>query len=279
MGKPMRKLSIIFVSLLFAVNSYAITDEEIALISERAVAENSPVLLAMVSPANPSTPAIGAVTVAGADCTEDFNTANTADVAGNTNFDSEVDAGGKLSIVSNKMNYSADTQGQDSYVNETSCTANSDTELTIKFDIEFDTVLDVGSANDDCNVLSIYDDANTERQGFLRFLVDASGDIDGYQCIFDDDAGTEFTPEIATAGIAVDTEYAVIVYIKAGATGGISCKVGPWAESNTGFNDDASGKNGLGTERLGADNNDWGDGANDANLKWDNFEIWKSDQR
>lgn len=213
------------------------------------------------------------------DCSEYFTTGDTGDVAGNTEFDAELDASSKLSIVSNKLVFSADTSGISGYVSETTCTSNSDTEITIKGTVEFSDITGVDDGITYYTACEIYDDANTQAQVQLRFLA-VSGNVATYKIVFYHDGGTQSGNTVTMTGIAADTSYNYVLHWRKNlTTGGASVTVGEWETSTTSYTQDNDGKNGGGTIRHGGCANYWGDGTTDITVLLDLFEVYKSDAR
>jgi hypothetical protein len=82
------------------------------------------------------------------------------------------------------------------------------------------------------------------------------------------------------SGLAADTWYDCYWYaLKHASVGGVAFKCGVWDESNSGFDDDTSGLAGVGYIYFGVTNGDWGDGVTDTNVRFDDFEVYFSDQR
>lgn len=213
------------------------------------------------------------------DCSEPFTTGDTGSVADNTGFEAEYDPNSKLSIASNQMVADVGTNNQVSYVTETSCTADSDTELSIKFKITFDDILDVDNGTSYCEIIDLFDDANAQVQARVRIDC-SSGDITSYRVIFSYAGGTSTSSSVTMTGLAADTQYDGIFYWKKNAsTGGASIKIGAWDASATAFNQDNSSLNGGGTIKFGAIDHYWGDGTTDTNIRFDDFEVYMSDQR
>ena len=210
------------------------------------------------------------------DCSEYFPAGDNGDVAGNSNFDAETDVNTKLSIASNEMVFDAGTSSQVGYVIETSCVADSDLEYTIKFTIEADDILDVDDGTSYMQILTIRSDG-TEEQAYVRIKC-VDGDITTYTSTLNYDGGAIDGNVVTMTGLAADTSYQCYAYFKKNATTGeFSFKIGAWAESTSGAQDN-DGKEGGGTIRLGGIDHYWGDGATDTFLKFDNFEVYKSDQ-
>ena len=99
-----------------------------------------------------------------ADCYEFFDTSDTGDVDGNTEFDSEVDDSSKVSIVSGELVLDVGTPSTAMYVIESTCVSDSDTELTIKGKIKFDDVTGVDDGIGYIVPVVIYDDADAQVQ-------------------------------------------------------------------------------------------------------------------
>lgn len=217
------------------------------------------------------------------DCSEYFPAGDTGDVDGNSNFDSETDPGSDLAIVSNAMQLECDGAA-DEYVIESDCIADSDTEQTIKFKIRFSDITDVDAAGGTFYTLDLRDDAALQRQARFRFSTDGSRDISTYEVVlYKQGLATENSSSVTMTGLAANTWYDVVCYYKFDASaGGASMKVGAWAATDTGFNDDNddAGNNltGSGQHRLGAAGSAWGD-SRSFTIDWDDYEVYKSDQR
>ena len=209
-----------------------------------------------------------------ADCCEDFDTADTGDVDANTNFDSETDANNHLDISSNKMRFHASVTGETADARETTCFS-SDTEVTIKFILRFEDIVDVDNTSDIVWIVRLRDSDSQVAKLVLR--TDADGDIDSYYCARGN--SVEETADVTMTGIAADTDYVAYLYYKEDAVNGeVSCKIGGWAEVSTG-SDDNSVDDGIAFLGVGASGvTEWGDGATDTYIIFNNLEIYKSDQ-
>ena len=207
-----------------------------------------------------------------ADCCEDFDIPDTSDLLTDTNFDA--DSGGiRLDIYGYELRYDAQTTAAD-YVKETTCLS-SPTEITIKFTVEFEDVVDIDNVDDRLRVLNIWD-SDTE-VAYFQFQTDAGGDLLYYRCYGVTTATTSNT--ITMTGVAADTKYTVYVYYLEGASGEVSCIVNPgtWAEATTGAINNAA-DDGITKAYLGVLVAEWGDGGTDTFVYFDNFEIFLGDE-
>lgn len=211
------------------------------------------------------------------ECSEDFSGGSQpeASVAANSMFESETDASGKLSMTSNKLYFVADTDGTDGYVIESSCVDN-ESEVTIKFTIEFDDIENIADGVKQTVIITLYDNTPADYVGKAVFQTNASGHLDNYMVFRDGETATS----VSMTGVAADTSYDCVFYwLKDASAGGASFKCGAWNASTTGFNDDTSGETGVGYMRFGGADNSFGGGSTDTTIKFDDFEIYHSDQR
>jgi len=212
------------------------------------------------------------------DCSETFTTGDTDDVDGNSSFDAESDSASLLQITSGKLRANVGTNGQNSYVSETSCLADSDTEYTIKGTIEFEDIVDIDDFNSTNIIVNIKPDSVIGDSAYV-YLAASGGDIYSYYVVLIT-AGSETGNTVVMSGLAADTAYDFVLYYKKDASVGEAYfKIGAWDASTTGGNDDNSSIAGGGTFRIGAVVHYWGDGTTDTFIKYDDFEYYKSDQR
>ena len=208
-----------------------------------------------------------------ADSCEDFDTGDTADVAGNTNFDSETDASNKVDIYSNEMRFYADTNGVTGDARETDCFS-SNTEVTVKFILRLDDIVDIDNQENTIWILRLRD--SDSQVAKLVLVTDAGGDLVSYRCEGND--GAETSAEITMTGVAADTDYAAYLYYKEDASvGEVACKIGSWTEGSTGAYDN-SADDGIAFASIGGWFTAWGDGGTDTHIIFDDFEIFFSDQ-
>jgi len=238
----------------------------------------SPFILAMVSPANPTTPCMKPVTSAAcsATYTEPFTTANTDDVDGNTMFDAELDNSADVNVLDNELTLFAETYATNFYIAEQ--TLSDVSELTIKFTVEFSDITGVD------NGTSVYTFMRLEANGSedqVDIIFQASGgNFSTALAKFYYDGGDVSTSTIDMSGFSIDTSYDFVLYwIKDASAGGVSLKIGAGAAVTTGFNEDNSGKDGVGDIKIGGISNFWGDGTDDMTFTVDDFEIYLCDAR
>ena len=204
---------------------------------------------------------------------EDFTTADTGDVAGNTDFDSETDAASLLSIVSNEMVVDVGTNASSSYVTESWV---NEAGSTVKFKIKFADILAVDNGTSSTVIANINNSAGT-RVGQLKIFA-AATNIASYRAVRG--ANVEDGNSVTMTGLTADTWYDAVAYTAVDATtGGISFQIGAWDESNTGFNDDNSAGTGVGQLQIGCTYNGWGDGTTDTTILYDDVEIYSGDRR
>ena len=209
-----------------------------------------------------------------ADCCEDFTTGDTttrATITENTVFDDDFGYAGNLIIENNELGFIADVSMENAYIIETSCIT-TETELTIKTTIKFDDVLLIDDSVEPFAPIMIYDSDSLVAQ--LTFQTDSSGNLDYYSCV--GSAGQSGYIDIS-ATVVADTEYTVYLYYKEGeADGEVACKVGDWAEASSVGNNITD--DGVASIYFGGAYTEWGDGDTNTSIRFDNFEIFKSDE-
>ena len=212
-------------------------------------------------------------------CSETFTTGDTGSVAANSSFELEDDTYNKLDIYSNYLRFSADTAGGTGagWVTDTSGCVSGETEITIKFKFMLTDITSIHSGGASLQFCRFNDSDTTVAVFYCNTA--ASGDFTGYRAYRGNLA--EAGNAVTGGGLAADTWYdGYIYYVESATTGGVELKIGSLAVSNTGFNDDNSADDGLtGGIILGARVNDWGSGATDTFVCFDDWEVYSGDQR
>jgi len=181
---------------------------------------------------------------------EDFTTSNTEDVASNTDFDSEADTGGLLSVTSNEMHrdHTATTIAQ--VLKDMGSTDYTDVYFYFTFEID-----DEGSlgASKYANLLIAYSNDNTQ-QLYVRLIADVESNIRGFKLYTLGGAD----PQYYFDG-AVNTEYPIKIHYKVGNPGAAELWVytgGDWqAGAGNSTTEDLSGYTGVDHFNFGGDTN------------------------
>jgi hypothetical protein len=156
------------------------------------------------------------------------------------------------------------------------------TDVTIKFKVRWDdiTAIDDGGGNNHALLIET-SGYSTEVSGVFST---SGGDLASYR-VYAPDAGG-LGSQVTMTGVAANTWYYCWLYAKNNAsTGGASfrccaddaCSTG-WSESNLDWDDDTSGWD-LDWVKFGPGDVAWGDGTDDCNMDYDDYEVYLSDQR
>lgn len=213
---------------------------------------------------------------------EDFNTDDTGDVAGNTDFDTEFDASSRLSILSNKLKFDAADINVNGYVR--SDQNYQIDEFTIIYKVTFDDVLEVAEqAGRYMHLCRSYMADNAQNTSF-SFGCTSSRDIVLIHAlgVNDDESNTADTTVISPAA---DTEYSAYIYAKRATTvdsnDGIvehGVYIGSWKKATVSTLDN-NGKFPMDYFQFGGVSNGFGSGTTDTNLFFDDVTLYEGDQR
>jgi hypothetical protein len=215
----------------------------------------------------------GVVSSASPDFSDDFNRADSGTVGG-TIWASETDASSKLSIVSNQLSYSADTSGTTGYV-----TLNvSSAIVTVKFKMAISAITGVASGVCTYSPCRIYNAGAASPLAMLN--INGNADIFNYGAVRGNFAESASTVNFTSPSLGAGTQYdCYLLVVNSATVGGAACKIGTWAESSTGFNDDTSALGNAAIIRFGGVSNQFGSGANDPTITFDDFQVYYSDAR
>ena len=227
----------------------------------------------------------GSYTIAGTVATLTYSNSSawfSADLSGGdtgdltvAGFNSETDASSKLAIASNAITMSCDTENTTAYAVISGISA---PEVTLKGRIKFSHATSVAGSVKRLDIARFFD-ASNNILGWGQIYGDTSGNISNYSPVRGNFTESGSSSNFTSPSLATDTWYDFYIYYRRDATvGGITFKIGTWAETSTGLNDNTDTAD-VSYIRFGAPTQQWGAGTNDCTVSYDSIEVWKSDAR